>query len=615
MGALAAAVAPAGPSRSPADEIDLPPPVLAVPDDLDDFKGMPDPGGTMARALVVIGHNPVMNVPEHQIQVRVRTIVDVVDYKPSPGGLGDASWYNSPESQWWTVRRPDGRVGKVPMTSLELIEEAQTDGELKPVAQVGTGYSSADSDKTKNASSATETWVMPPNEWNVGCCGRIKKILGSLKYNEWSKWAQLFAFYVVLFEGLAVIVWNFNEDLRLEGCNVEGGTCEDNGTMPWDYGYCAYRTAPLAAAATTGAGIDGGDAGRRLQADGFSTSEFTYCGHEVGFIHVVISLVTIGSYGSFILVERTCFGAASDATWAEKMKAPGPPKVLRFLVNVAVSVLLMFQPSPGRLAGCCTSAVALLSLGAVARGSADPSVMYTIEQNPIPLFSFMRKLCRKDDSSEDNKAAAADAAQQEKDLTTMQKWKAHDRFSKIIFMMIYAAINAVLWLHWAFNAYTQVKIGFPFGTAEENSALDCVYPDSDTPCLKPTHLSTVWIPIAKGCGQLLNFNCALIVIPVITELLHYLHDVKVNSSANVDHAGTHSTSETTLSKYVPLGKNITFHRYIAYMIAANVLVHTLAHFLNYSTHPGETRSAYDITKLQFRPEILGVIRSLAAWYT
>ena len=66
---------------------------------------------------------------------------------------------------------------------------------------------------------------------------------------------------------------------------------------------------------------------------------------------------------------------------------------------------------------------------------------------------------------------------------------------------------------------------------------------------------------------------------------------------------------------MPLGKNITFHRYIAYAVALNVFVHTLAHFINYSTHPGETRRAYSINKLQFLPESLGVIRALEAWYT
>ena len=137
--------------------------------------------------------------------------------------------------------------------------------------------------------------------------------------------------------------------------------------------------------------------------------------------------------------------------------------------------------------------------------------------------------------------------------------------------------------------------------------------DPDT-AIPPTKLSSIWIPIAKGCGQVLNFNCALIVVPVITELLHWLHDVKVQQGRE-EEGTAHKGSETTLSKYVPLGKNITFHRYIAYAVALNVFVHTLAHFINYSTHPGETRRAYSINKLQFLPESLGVIRALEAWYT
>lgn len=51
------------------------------------------------------------------------------------------------------------------------------------------------------------------------------------------------------------------------------------------------------------------------------------------------------------------------------------------------------------------------------------------------------------------------------------------------------------------------------------------------------------------------------------------------------------------------------------MIAANVFVHTLAHFLNYSLHAGETRAAYPLNKLQFLPESLGVTRAFEAWYT
>jgi len=56
------------------DEIDLPPPVLAKPAELSGFKGIPDPGGVQGRALVVIGHNPTMKVPEGQIQIRTRKV-------------------------------------------------------------------------------------------------------------------------------------------------------------------------------------------------------------------------------------------------------------------------------------------------------------------------------------------------------------------------------------------------------------------------------------------------------------------------------------------------------------------------------------------------------------
>lgn len=222
--------------------------------------------------------------------------------------------------------------------------------------------------------------------------------------------------------------------------------------------------------------------------------------------------------------------------------------------------------SRGQLAGKCTIAVALLSLGAVLRGKDDPSVMYTVEQNPVPLVSAIRLLFRKGDSkSDDRRAADADAIEQEKQISTMDKWRAHDRFSKIVFMMVYVVINAVLWIHWALNAYHGVKHGSPYDTAAENSDptkcednVDAAGNAAPVICIPATNMSPLWIPIAKGCGQLLNFNCALIVVPVITELLHWLHDVKVQ--ADKGSAGGHASSETTLSKYVPLGKNITFHR-------------------------------------------------------
>ena len=58
-----------------------------------------------------------------------------------------------------------------------------------------------------------------------------------------------------------------------------------------------------------------------------------------------------------------------------------------------------------------------------------------------------------------------------------------------------------------------------------------------------SRVSTVWIPLAKGCGQLLNFNCTLIVVPVLTEFMTWLNQARIG--------------DKSIDKWVPLGKNIT----------------------------------------------------------
>ena len=253
--------------------------------------------------------------------------MELVKYKPSPGGLGDADWFNSPESQWWTVRRDDGVVGLVPMTSLELIAEVQKNGEMTQVQNLGAGYASADSASKKapgaHPGEKDRTWVMPENEWNVGCCGRIRKILGEqVLYNEWSKWAQLFAAYVVIFEGVAMVVWDINENSRLTGVT-------DNNTMPWEYSYCGYENLAPDAVVIPDCCEPGGQRSpattvrlRHFLAscanfllnkhapfqdeDGVQVSnEYIYCKHEVGLPHILIGLVTIAIYVVFIAFERS----------------------------------------------------------------------------------------------------------------------------------------------------------------------------------------------------------------------------------------------------------------------------------------------------------------------
>eukprot|EP01094_Clydonella_sp_ATCC50884_P009136 TRINITY_DN1866_c0_g1_i1.p1 TRINITY_DN1866_c0_g1~~TRINITY_DN1866_c0_g1_i1.p1 ORF type:complete len:541 (-),score=154.23 TRINITY_DN1866_c0_g1_i1:102-1724(-) len=72
-----------------------------------------------------------------------------------------------------------------------------------------------------------------------------------------------------------------------------------------------------------------------------------------------------------------------------------------------------------------------------------------------------------------------------------------------------------------------------------------------------------FVTIARGFGQTLNFNCALILLPVSRNLLTFLRG-------------------TFLHYVVPFDYNITFHRRVAWAIAYATAGHGVAHYFNYN---------------------------------
>eukprot|EP00698_Gefionella_okellyi_P005644 TRINITY_DN15118_c0_g1_i1.p1 TRINITY_DN15118_c0_g1~~TRINITY_DN15118_c0_g1_i1.p1 ORF type:complete len:504 (-),score=79.14 TRINITY_DN15118_c0_g1_i1:41-1552(-) len=71
-----------------------------------------------------------------------------------------------------------------------------------------------------------------------------------------------------------------------------------------------------------------------------------------------------------------------------------------------------------------------------------------------------------------------------------------------------------------------------------------------------------WVPLAKGFGMLLNFNCALILVPVLRNFLSWVRGTRVND-------------------IVPIDKAIVFHRRIGGMIIFAAIGHAIAHLCNY----------------------------------
>ncbi len=78
--------------------------------------------------------------------------------------------------------------------------------------------------------------------------------------------------------------------------------------------------------------------------------------------------------------------------------------------------------------------------------------------------------------------------------------------------------------------------------------------------------ANIYVQIARGCGATLNFNGALILIPMMRHFMTLLR-------------------KSSLNDYLPIDESIEFHKLIGQVMFAFAVVHTLAHFLNYTTLP------------------------------
>eukprot|EP01112_Ceratiomyxa_fruticulosa_P000009 TRINITY_DN0_c1_g1_i1.p1 TRINITY_DN0_c1_g1~~TRINITY_DN0_c1_g1_i1.p1 ORF type:complete len:525 (+),score=105.37 TRINITY_DN0_c1_g1_i1:195-1769(+) len=70
------------------------------------------------------------------------------------------------------------------------------------------------------------------------------------------------------------------------------------------------------------------------------------------------------------------------------------------------------------------------------------------------------------------------------------------------------------------------------------------------------------ICFAKGAAATLKLNCAFILLTVIRNILTWLRSTWVNT-------------------YLPIDKNIIFHKLLAFLIAVGTIIHAMAHYINY----------------------------------
>ncbi|XP_032089065.1 NADPH oxidase 5 [Thamnophis elegans] len=74
--------------------------------------------------------------------------------------------------------------------------------------------------------------------------------------------------------------------------------------------------------------------------------------------------------------------------------------------------------------------------------------------------------------------------------------------------------------------------------------------------------SGLWIVVARGCGQCLNFNCAFILVLMLRRSLTWLRT-------------------TWIAKVLPLDLNVILHQLMGYIVGALTLLHMGAHIINF----------------------------------
>ena len=135
-------------------------------------------------------------------------------------------------------------------------------------------------------------------------------------------------------------------------------------------------------------------------------------------------------------------------------------------------------------------------------------------------------------------------------------------------------------------------------------------------CISRMALSQ-WAPWAKLCGRLLNINCALLAVrapppptpipphstnavltrarqlPVTRSVIRYLNNVRIGDTGSLSQceppfafwASGLCKTECAAHRYLPLRRNIEFHRMLGVWVAVLSWFHTAFHVFNFTLRP------------------------------
>lgn len=156
-----------------------------------------------------------------------------------------------------------------------------------------------------------------------------------------------------------------------------------------------------------------------------------------------------------------------------------------------------------------------------------------------------------------------------------------DKLSSYVWATVFAVANLALfsstWAHWQ-KSVDDSRAALLAGTLDVLcDSSDCAF---HRQLVKSGPMSN-WAPLAKACGACLNLDCSLLILPVIKMLIR-----KLNNAGESLAAAQNSTDyfrklfARPITRYVPLQKNIEFHKVCAYTVLFFSIGHIIAHLAN-----------------------------------
>lgn len=165
-----------------------------------------------------------------------------------------------------------------------------------------------------------------------------------------------------------------------------------------------------------------------------------------------------------------------------------------------------------------------------------------------------------------------------------QRLYQEDKLSSFIWLSLYYFLNFALFVY-TLIAWNAAAEDMRHGLIHGDLDYDCDSPEcaQARQVIKSGPISR-YAPWAKACGGCLNLNCALLLFPVTRLLLSKLNNLGTSYSRfqNGNTGFFTRFLAHPITRYIPLNKNIEFHKICAVTIFFFAWGHTICHCLNLS---------------------------------